>query len=240
MASLIDVYTRVRDAVSELAELEYRVDTLEEDLRKAYSREKAVRDKTFGSGTFGSIVAFSCAVIGFLCGSLIGAIIAFFAYAILCLVVDSLFFEKKRNREADRIHMTVVEPKEQKISDIKEKINVFYSSKVINFYFSHFPPECQSLDALDFLIDSLLYGKADTEKELFALWENELYKRQMLQMQEEQIRQIKQVARNQQQQSEIMMNQSRLLEKQAVQQKKLSRQVRYGNVVSTLDFLTKD
>ena len=65
-------------------------------------------------------------------------------------------------------------------------------------------------------------------------------KRQMLQMQEEQIRQIKQVARNQQQQSEIMINQSRLLEKQAVQQKKLSRQVRYGNVVSTLDFLTKD
>lgn len=240
MATLAEIYGKVQAAVYQVSELENRLETLKEDYQVKIDEENKIRKKQFGTGSIGMIISLVAIVIGFVNGAIIGAIIAFFVHAIICVIIDSLFFEKKRNRKADIIHEGQVVPVEKEIAKTENKIKSLYSTKVMHFYITHFPPECQSLEALDYFVEAIYYKRANSEKELFALWENELYKRKMLNMQEEQIRQIKQVANNQQKQTETMSEQTRLIEKQLVQQKKLSKQVRYGNVVSTLDYLDND
>lgn len=199
--------------------------------------EAKIRDKNFGTGTVGCIVLLIMLVIGFLCAGLIGSIVVFIAYVILAFLIDLLFFEKRRNRKADSLRSNYIVPASMQLEECENRIEKMYKTKVIRFFQTHFPPECQSVDALQFFLDALQYGKAETEKELFILWADESYRQQMMQMQAVQIRQTQQIAENQKQQSSALEQQTRLMQQQLKQQKKLSRQVRYGNVVNTLDFL---
>ena len=240
MATLLDGYTMIREAVYTLADYERKLSIIEKDLEKAIKKEETIRDKLFGFGSFGCILALICIISGFTVGSFIGAIAGFLLYWLVCTVIDSLMFAKRRTIKADKIHTSQVLPLEEKKKSVESKIERLYNTKAIQFYLNRIPPECQSLDAMDFFVEALTYKKAETEKELFLQWENESYRRQMLQMQSEQIQQIKQVANNQKEHTEALANQTQMLKKQLAQQKKLSKQVRYGNVVSTLDFLSKD
>lgn len=217
--------------------MEERAQGLRNRIHQLEQQEAKIRDKKFGTGTVGCVVLLILLVIGFLCAGLIGSIVVFVAYVIIAFLIDLLFFEKRRNRKADSLRTSQILPASMQLEECENRIERMYETKVIRFFQTHFPPECQSIDALQFFLDALQYGKAETEKELFNLWADEAYRQQMMQMQVEQIRQTQQIAESQKQQSSAMEHQTRLMQQQLKQQKKLSRQVRYGNVVNTLDFL---
>lgn len=237
MRNLIEMYTHILDAVIHLDDLEYKIGELRNKIIQLESEKKKLEGKTFGSGSFGSVVALVIVIIGFICEGFLGAIIAFVVYTIVCVLMDSIIFEKKRKQKIEHIRTVQIAPIQERIAEYEKKIAKAYNSNAITYFETHFPPECQSVEALQFFIEALTYGRAETEKELFNLWADESYRQQMLFMQSEQIRQNQHVLETQHQQAATLDQQTRLLQQQVKQQKKLSRQVRYGNVVSTLDFL---
>lgn len=165
MATLAEVYRKVYDAVYQLCELEERLDSLNKAYQTEVDKEKTFRKKQFGTGIGGQIIALLFIVVGLINGAIMGAIKAFFLYAILGVIIDTVFFEKKRNSKADRMHEDNVVPIEKEIAEIDAKIKRLYNTKVIKFYLTHFPPECQSLEALDYFVDAIYYKKAESEKE---------------------------------------------------------------------------
>lgn len=237
MSSLIDTYTSILSTAIQLDELEYEVGGLRNNLMKFRAEANKLQSKQFGLGRFGSTIAFIFIVIGFICASFWGAIAVFLIYVLICFVIDSLFFEKGRKKRMEQLQTEEIEPTLKLIKEYEDKIAEVYNTDEITYFETHFPPECQSIEALQFFVEALLYGKAETEKELYNLWAEESYRQQMLQMQSKQILQNQSVIENQKQQTSALEQQNRLLQQQTKQQRKLSRQVRYGNVISTLDLL---
>ena len=236
MSDLVETYTRILDTVTQLDSLEHEAGGLRNKVIQLEAEKKKIQSKNFGTGGIGSTIAI-IVIIGFLCGSFIGAIVTFLGYAAVCVLFDSLFFEKGRKQRLEHLQIEQIEPIRKQIKEYENMIATVYNTDAIIYFETHFPPECQSIDALQFFIEALLYGKAETEKELFILWSEESYRQQMLQMQSRQIMQNQNVIENQKQQASALEYQNSLLQQQVRQQKKLSRQVRYGNVVNTLDFL---
>ena len=90
--------------------------------------------------------------------------------------------------------------------------------------------------------------RADTEKELFNLYEEEIHRRQSIalqnqaiQLQREQIRYSQDILNSQRAQNDLIRSQTEANERAfkniEKSQKKISRQTRYGNVVSTVTML---
>ena len=101
------------------------------------------------------------------------------------------------------------------------------------------PEKYQTIEALNQFVIILKDGRADSQKEVFNIYEEEEHRREMINLQQMQIQNQVSMIEMQKQQNQLSEEQLDELNNIKMGQRKISKQVRYGNVVSTLDFLFK-
>lgn len=127
-------------------------------------------------------------------------------------------------------------------------LDTYWDSEEIKLMEMVVPDKYQSVDAINFFVNLLVTKRADTEKELFNLYEEEIHRRQSIalqnqaiQLQREQIRYSQDILNSQRAQNDLIRSQTEANERafKSIEksQKKISRQTRYGNVVSTVTML---
>jgi len=84
------------------------------------------------------------------------------------------------------------------------------------------PQKYLNLKAVLFLLEVLQTGRADSSKEAYNLYEEELHREKIQEMQEEQLDYARETLREQQNQTKV--------------QKRISRQVSYGNYINTKNY----
>lgn len=174
---------------------------------------------------------------------------AFLGYTVVFNIHRAMFKSKTEHisgAKADEYHLEFVAPLEKHVGYQKQVIDKLWSSDEIIMYENVIPNDYRTMDALNFFIQSLEKRRADTEKELFNLYEDYLSKQQMIELQNQQLAtQIQQLEKQNEQlaatQQSNALNQEQLNKLRELQrnQKKLSSQQRYGNVVSTINLFKK-
>ena len=156
--------------------------------------------------------------------------------------------EEAWNQQADQYHLDNVIPAQEEIYDCQELLDTYWDSEEIKLMEMVVPDKYQSVDAINFFVNLLVTKRADTEKELFNLYEEEIHRRQSIalqnqaiQLQREQIRYSQDILNSQRTQNDLIRSQTEANERafKSIEksQKKISRQTRYGNVVSTVTML---
>lgn len=171
----------------------------------------------------------------------IGLIIGIVVFVILSRVAKKHFAEEvlpNNKIKAQEYHESVIEPLLERFEEIKLEIDELWDSDELVLYEKMVPDEYKDMNAINFFVRALEVGRAETQKELFNLYEDELHKQRMVTMQKEMIdkqnEQI-QIAKDQNAKLDSISEQQ---EKSNTMQKKISRQLRYGNAVNTIDLLT--
>ena len=151
-------------------------------------------------------------------------------------------------QQADQYHLDNVVPAQDELYDCQELLDTYWDSEEIKLMEMVVPDKYQSVDAINFFVNLLVTKRADTEKELFNLYEEEIHRRQSIalqnqaiQLQREQIRYSQDILNSQRAQNDLIRSQTEANERafKSIEksQKKISRQTRYGNVVSTVTML---
>lgn len=228
--NLLYNYMRIKEALEELSSLRIKGRKLNTQLDEVKQEEQNILNPLRVG-------------LGLLCG-LSGFIIFLYVNIFLAVIVGLFLMglganwsyseeeEKKHQREADKFHNENVVPLEERILEIKNKIDILQKSEEISLFEQLLPEAYRNLEALEFFIQALQNRRADTEKELFNLYEDELNKRKVLEIQRKQLKVVEQLNK---QSKDQLKNLNDIKDSQ----KKLSRQVRYGNTINTLDFLNK-
>ena len=181
------------------------------------------------------------AILGFMGGGIIGAVILGIIGVVVAFLIYSIFnsifgIEKKKESRVATAHESVelwrktVEREKGKIIEV-ESMEAFKEMK------KDVPEEYISLDAFDFFIRMLKNGQADTEKELYNMYMQENKQESMMELQRQQIDLANEQLATQQEQLESNKRLEGSLGEISKKQDKLSKQARYGNVVSTLNYL---
>lgn len=117
----------------------------------------------------------------------------------------------------------------QKILPIKKELNqqekvilAFMNSDEMKNLSDVIPQKYLNLKAVLFLLEVLQTGRADSAKEAYNLYEEELHREKIQEMQEEQLDYARETLREQQNQTKV--------------QKRISRQVSYGNYINTKNY----
>ena len=256
---LLEIYKKMRDAVSKLLEEQERLEEMSAEYEAAEQEENAIRTKVGFIFKLGAKLALVAVVFGFvmfgqmLSVSVLKAVLCFVAgiiggLIILCVgnAIDDKLNLEANNAKADEYHKSTVEPMAIAIDRTKEIIDTLWNTEEMKQFEKRIPSEYKTLEAMIFFVHALEIGRADTEKELYNLYEEELHRKHIEHMQTQQLQYAEQTLQTQQQQLEAINHQNRMTEQELVQlqniqkrQKKLSRQARYGNVVSTLNYLKK-
>lgn len=256
---LLENYKKMKDAVSRLLEEQERLEERSAEYEAAVEEEKRIRNKGGFAFWLGTIIAGATAIAGFVkFGDMLA--VSFFK-ALLCIVagiiggviilcigtaIDDKLNNENNNIKADEYHKSTVEPIAIAIDKSKKIIDRLWNTEEMKEFEKRIPSEYKTLEAMIFFVHALKIGRADTEKELYNLYEEELHRKHVERMQTQQLQYAEQTLQTQQQQLEAINHQNRMTEQELVQlqniqkrQKKLSRQTRYGNVVSTLNYLKK-
>lgn len=128
-----------------------------------------------------------------------------------------------------------ITPRENKLNEYRKvllAIDDCHTSEVIK---NEIPLDYQNEEALSFFVHALNNRRAENEKELFNLYEEEVHRQRMLKYAKEGVEIQKQTLQSQREQISRMDEQLRTLQSMREKQDKISKQVKYGNVVSTLD-----
>lgn len=242
-ADLLQDYNDIKNKlvlVSDKSDELYRIQI---DIQSKLKLEKECREALGWIGKFGVIIWAMFIVVGFgfasLIGSIIGVIIGYLIYSAM-YNIDRKRFSQKNNQLADEYHIKVINPLIERFNELKVEIDVLWESEELLLYEKIIPDEYKSIDAINFFIRALQVGRASNQKEVFNLYEEELHKRKMIDMQNEMlIKQDEQIELSRMQNEKI--DKINKTQQDSVKlQKKISKQVRYGNAVSTLDLLTTD
>ena len=122
--------------------------------------------------------------------------------------------------------------------ELWESTSYVYTLKKINTFSiieRDVPEAYQNSDAFSFFVDALKKRRADTEKELFNLYEEELHRQRMENYARQGVELQAQTLSMQKQQMEKMSEQLVELQKMSKKQEKISKQVKYGNAVNTVN-----
>lgn len=184
-------------------------------------------------------------------GGILGALIGGVAGAIAWVIawgIHNLNNNEAWIQQADQYHLDNVVPAQDELYDCQELLDTYWDSEEIKLMEMVVPDKYQSVDAINFFVNLLVTKRADTEKELFNLYEEEIHRRQSIalqnqaiQLQREQIRYSQDILNSQRAQNDLIRSQTEANERafKSIEksQKKISRQTRYGNVVSTVTML---
>lgn len=190
-------------------------------------------------------------IVGISLGGILGALIGGVAGAIAWVIawgIHNLNNNEAWIQQADQYHLDNVVPAQDELYDCQELLDTYWDSEEIKLMEMVVPDKYQSVDAINFFVNLLVTKRADTEKELFNLYEEEIHRRQSIalqnqaiQLQREQIRYSQDILNSQRAQNDLIRSQTEANERafKSIEksQKKISRQTRYGNVVSTVTML---
>jgi len=271
---LIDQYKAIKTKLDEIITHQTTLENYNKEIENVYETEKKmIKGETPDWVYLSALIA---AVVGLFIGNgffgrIIAAIfLAVIAYFFLDYVVykNCIYPFKK-----DKLIQEATEYREKKLAEIqsmidktKGDIDDCWTSKEMELYELAVPPQYQSYEAIECFISLLTSRRADTEKELFNLYEEEKHRREMEAMQQQQLQYSKDIISNQQEHTELMNQQSELLRenntlarqnnaiamqnnalaKQQVNisqqqlniERKISRDVKYGNAISKANLVT--
>ena len=185
-----------------------------------------------------SIISFT--VIGMVCLSIIGGIVGF----IIGVLVGTIYLkitkaDAKFELRADEYHTSVVVPIEAECEKARERIDCHLDSAVMKQLLTDVPEDFRSVFALEFCLKMLKNRQADTEKECYNLYAEYLQRQQIIDLQDQQVALGKQMLEEQKAQTKMTAELDNSMEEIAKKQKKISKQVRYGNAVNTINLLKK-
>lgn len=240
---LLKDYTCIKNKlvlVSDKSDELYRIQV---DIQSKLKNEKEIREKFGLVGKLGVMIFAMFIVISFsvasIIGLIVGGIIGFIIYSIM-YDIDKKRVGPKNNQLADEYHKNNINPLIDRFNELKLEIDFLWESEELLLYEKIIPDEYKSIDAINFFVRALQVGRASNQKEVFNLYEEELHKRKMISMQNEMlIKQDEQIELSKTQ-NEKLDNINKTQNDSIKLQKKISKQVRYGNAVSTLDLLTAD
>lgn len=193
--------------------------------------------------TYFSIISVFLIIIGFIgklgeysaVAGIVSGIVLFF----VSIFIDDKVFKPKREVSGEMYYNNVIEPLEKDAFVIKDAIDKLFESSDMKNYETMIPEKYQTIEALNQFVIILKDGRADSQKEVFNIYEEEEHRREMINLQQMQIQNQVSIIEMQKQQNQLSEEQLDELNNIKMGQRKISKQVRYGNVVSTLDFLFK-
>ncbi len=160
------------------------------------------------------------------------------------------FFEKltkepeKRERKGDEYHEKYVVPAIEDLKNAGTELDKFHESDKWKDMVMDVPLDFLTVDALLYFVKMLENKQADTEKELYNLYQQKRqYDKMMniqaaqIQLAQHQIGLTQEVIGNQQAQLEYSQAVGEALDDISNQQRKLSKQQTYGNIINTLDYM---
>lgn len=231
---LLNDYRRIKRVVVELLDRQSNLNALANVLKQKMDEEDKISKKNGIVGNIFwtiSILIFFTGFTGGLFGIIFGLIIAVIV-AFIGEKIDAAIVKDKYKIKAEVYHNQEVVPLIEQAQIIKNNIDEIWETEEMQLYERTIPEEYRQLSALDYFIRALETGRASNQKELFNLYEEEAHRRRMESLQSE-------ILDTQQKQLDVSKEQSDKLDAIQKSQKHISKQVKYGNTVSTLDFLFK-
>lgn len=246
---LLDEYTKIQKVVCAIADQQTALKKLQDKYEALEQREAEIREGD--SGFLCHFLLIISIIVGISLGGILGALIGGVAGAIawvIAWVIHNNNNNEAWNQQADQYHLDNVIPAQEELYDCQELLDTYWNSEEIKLMEIVVPDKYQSVDAINFFVNLLVTKRADTEKELFNLYEEEIHRRQSIalqnqaiQLQREQIRYSQDILNSQRTQNDLIRSQTEANERafKSIEksQKKISRQTRYGNVVSTVTML---
>lgn len=240
---LIDKYTQYKQTLENVVNSQQKLDALCNTYKEKEKEEASIRKGSSASGCLACILPF----ILFLGG------VNFFVVIILGGLSYFLleFYRKSKHQteydaEANKFHFEVLEPLKTEIQSQKDYIDKLWDNWDMKALSEDLPEDYCSLDAIDFFLKALKNRRADTEKEAFNLYEAHLkeeafinLQKETLNTQQEQLKATQEIQKNTEEQKEILKDVQYTQKQTQRTQKKISKRLKYGNAVDTLDFLFK-
>lgn len=242
---LIKKYENYLDATKKYFQLQEEYENTNKQYIEFCEKEKEIRD---GIPGLASIIFFVFVIMGFvITDSIIGVIIGFILGLLGVKIYMKITKAKVKNaKKADEYHVSVVVPAGFECERVREQINCHLDSAVMKRLFTDIPEEFRSIFALEFFLRMLKNRQADTEKECYNLYMEYLQRQQIIDLQDQQIALGQKMLEEQKVQTkmtaelnESAKRQTKSMEEIEKKQKKISNQVRYGNVVNTINVLKK-
>ena len=157
------------------------------------------------------------------------AILSFIVMGVMLVAFSVLSQITKNGRVNEEYYNQKILPIEKELKQQEKVIEDFIKSEEMRNLSDIIPQKYLNLKAVLFLLEVLQTGRADSSKEAYNLYEEELHREKMQEMQEEQLDYARQTLHEQK-------NQTKLQKKQYEVQKRISRQVSYGNYINTKNY----
>ena len=204
LAKKQDVYDEIEDRMYE----EYRK---EEDIRKEKQKIKSI---------IGVVITIITGMIFFFndFNPVLGCIVPFIWLAVIIV----LRYQEKNGRVNEEYYNRKILPIVEESKQQEKVIEDFMKSEEMRNLSDIIPQKYLNLKAVLFLLEVLQTGRADSAKEAYNLYEEELHREKMQEMQEEQLDYARQTLHEQKNQTKV--------------QQRISRQISYGNYINTKNY----
>ena len=216
---LIDQYKAIKLKLDVILSHQNALEDYNKRIEDVYEMEKKISKGETPGWVYGG--AFICFVIGFIRGDgFFGKILCAFlaggmAYGFLdyCIYKCCIFpfIKDKLKKKAEEYREKNLAEIQQMIDKTKAYLDECWASKEMELYEIAIPPQYQSYEAIECFISFLTSRRADTEKELFNMYEEEKHRREMEAMQQQQLQYSKDIIYNQQEHTKLMNKQTSLI-----------------------------
>lgn len=211
---LIDQYTAIKSKLDDIIMYQDTLDSCNKEIKKVYETEKIMIDSAIPGWVHA--LELIAPIIGLIIGKgflwkIIIAILFFIGTIYLLEVVVYGSSEEKMKKEATEYREKRVAEIQSLIDKTTNAINECWTSKEMELYELAVPPLYQSYDVIEFFIALLTSRRADSEKELFNLYEEEKHRREIEAMQQQQLQYSKDIIAKQQEYAELINKQNDLI-----------------------------
>ena len=213
----------VKAVLEKLAKKQEVYDEIERRLYEEYGKEESIRNekqkmKTRICAVIMLIVIAVCFFTGII-KSVYGSIIPLILVMVAMIVAR---YKGKNGRINEEYYNQKILPIKKELNQQEKVILAFMNSDEMKNLSDVIPQKYLNLKAVLFLLEVLQTGRADSAKEAYNLYEEELHREKIQEMQEEQLDYARETLREQQNQTKV--------------QKRISRQVIYGNYINTKNY----
>ena len=224
---------KAKVVLEKLAKKQDVYDDIEERMYEEYRKEENIRNETKRKWiNFLRIIGIASACLSlyfFFKDKMILAILSFIVMGVMLVAFSVLSQNTKNGRVNEEYYNQKILPIEKELKQQEKVIEDFIKSEEMRNLSDIIPQKYLNLKAVLFLLEVLQTGRADSSKEAYNLYEEELHREKMQEMQEEQLDYARQTLHEQK-------NQTKLQKKQYEVQKRISRQVSYGNYINTKNY----
>ena len=195
---LLEKYKRIEKNMKAVKDKQREAEKTEEEYGVAKKEEKSIRDNIgclpmliFLSGIVVGIAGLT-AFVGLLSESLLGAFVFLgggIALALLIMAgaekVNLALNQEKNDAKADEYHREVVLPLESKLEEVRTEYTNMKNLQEMILAQDEIPEPYQSLETIAYFVQVLENRRADSEKEIYNLYEEELHRRHLEEQQQQ-------------------------------------------------------